>query len=56
MSEAVIFLDPDLETYAEMVILFFFCVPFFFWVSGLGKYDCFVEPKDHELSKMTIFL
>ena len=28
----------------------------FFWVSGLGKYDFFVEPKDHELSKMTIFL
>ena len=28
-SKAVIFLDPDLETYAEMVILFFFCVPFF---------------------------
>jgi len=27
--KAVIFLDPDLETYAEMVILFFFCVPFF---------------------------
>ena len=27
--QAVIFLDPDLETYAEMVILFFFCVPFF---------------------------